>query len=133
MVLVVSSKNPSGNDINCKAGHGIQPTYVLTSGSQCIGISKITTEAECIAAAEYNKKNGIDGNTGYGGPIKKNSPGVSFNPPGCFMLAVENKYRFNSNTKSIAKCSNDAKCICKPKTCTKCLSNTYSEGGTNPT
>ena len=48
-----------GEDFTCKAGYAIQPTYIRTSGSasQCSGISKITTEAECKLAAEYNRKN----------------------------------------------------------------------------
>ena len=36
-----------GEDITCKAGYGMIPTDIRTSGSQCSGISKITTEAEC--------------------------------------------------------------------------------------
>ena len=35
----------SGNNLNCKAGEGIwAPTGIRTSGSQCSGVSKITTE-----------------------------------------------------------------------------------------
>ncbi len=56
-----------GTDVTCKAGEGIPSGRIFTSGSasQCSGISKITTEAECKLAAEYNRKNGIDGNIGY--------------------------------------------------------------------
>ena len=52
-----------------EAGYAIQPTDIRTSGpaSQCSGISKITTEAECKLAAEYNRKNNIDENRGYRG------------------------------------------------------------------
>ena len=42
--------------------------YYIWFPSQCSGISKITTEAECKLAAEYNRKNNIDGNGGYIGP-----------------------------------------------------------------
>ena len=41
--------------------------YISGYASQCSGISKITTEAECKLAAEYNSKNNIDKNRGYGG------------------------------------------------------------------
>ena len=56
-------------DLTCKPGYAIQPTDIRTSGyaSQCSGLSKITTEAECELAAEYNSKNKIDKNVGYGG------------------------------------------------------------------
>ena len=55
-------------DLTCKAGDFLSP-YGFTSGlaSQCSGLSKITTEAECKLAAEYNSKNNIDKNWGYGG------------------------------------------------------------------
>ena len=46
------------------------PTDILTSGSGCSGISKITTEAECKFAQEYNKKNNIDENVGYAGRVR---------------------------------------------------------------
>ena len=32
--------------LKCKAGYGMQPTDIRTSGSQCSGLSKITTAAE---------------------------------------------------------------------------------------
>ena len=60
LVLVVG-----GKDLKCKPGEGIWvPTDIRTSGSQCSGVSKITTEAECKLAAEYNSKNNIDINDG---------------------------------------------------------------------
>ena len=35
----------SGEDLTCTAGEGIwKPTDIRTSGSQCSGLSKITTE-----------------------------------------------------------------------------------------
>ena len=73
----------SGNDLNCKAGEGVPSGKIFTSGdaSQCSGISKITTEAECIAAAEYNRKNNIDKNRGY---FRRTS--VSSRPPGCIYI-----------------------------------------------
>ena len=54
----------SGKDITCEAGEGIPSGRIITSGlaSQCSGLSKITTEAECKEAAEYNRKNNIDEN-----------------------------------------------------------------------
>ena len=50
-----------GEDITCKPGYGTIPTDIRTSGyaSQCSGLSKITTEAECKLAAEYNRKTNI--------------------------------------------------------------------------
>ena len=63
LVLVVG-----GKDFTCEPGYGNEAGKIFTSGyaSQCSGISKITTEAECKAAAEYNRKNSIDKNVGYG-------------------------------------------------------------------
>ena len=54
--------------LKCKAGEHRPPTDIRTSGyaSQCSGVSKITTEAECKLAAEYNSKNNIDKNVGFG-------------------------------------------------------------------
>ena len=117
-------------DLTCKAGEGVAYGKIFTSGpaSQCSGISKITTEAECKLAAEYNSKNNIDTNEGFGGRLS-----YLYNPPGCLYLSGTNKYYWNDNTKSTTKCSNYRKCICKTKTCTKCPINTYSEGGINPT
>ena len=50
-------------DVICKVGEHerwvVGPIDIRTSGSQCSGISKITTEAECEAAAEYNRKTNI--------------------------------------------------------------------------
>ena len=69
----------NGQDVACKVGEFRPPTDIRTSGdaSQCSGLSKITTEAECKLAAEYNSKNNIDKNGGYGGR------GVVGYPPGC--------------------------------------------------
>ena len=113
--------------LTCKAGYGMIGTDIRTSGSQCSGLSKITTEAECKLAAEYNSKNNIDKNVGYGG--RQSETGEA---PGCTHLNT-NKYHFNENTKSEIRCSGGGKCICKPKVCTKCPINTYSAGGINPT
>ena len=48
----------------CKAGYGVPSGAIFTSryASQCSGLSKITTAAECKLAAEYNSKNNIDKN-----------------------------------------------------------------------
>ena len=114
-------------DVTCKAGE--RASSILTSGSasQCSGISKITTEAECELAAEYNRKNNIDKNGGFGGRVS-----VSTVPPGCVYSGV-GSYYWNDNTKAKRQCSNKWKCICKTKTCIKCPINSYSEGGINPT
>jgi hypothetical protein len=124
MILVVN-----GKDLTCKAGEGVPSGKIFTSGlaSQCSGINKITTEAECKLAAEYNSKNNIDNNKGYGG-----TKSWYHNAPGCLDNSGGNYY-WNDKTTSTEQCSYGMKCICKPKTCTKCLSNTYSEGGINPT
>ena len=57
-----------GQDVACKVGEGWlpNPNNIFTSGlaSQCSGVSKITTEADCKLAAEYNSKNNIDKNEG---------------------------------------------------------------------
>ena len=77
-------------DITCQAGYG---QAIFTSGyaSQCSGVSKITTEEECKLAAEYNSKNNIDKNGGYGG--RESS---SYGPPGCI-------YDFGDNNKYCKK------------------------------
>ena len=41
--------------------------YTSGKASQVCGLSKITTDAECELAAEYNSKNNIDENKGYQG------------------------------------------------------------------
>ena len=114
-------------DIMCQAGEGVTNENIFTSGSasQCSGLSKITTEAECKLAAEYNRKNNIDKNAGYG-----DRGSWPHDPPGCFYDSDPhyNKYYWNNYTKSTTQCSNDYKCICKAKTsCTKCPITTYSE------
>ena len=121
----------SEEDLTCKAGYGASSGKIFTSGyaSQCSGVSKITTEAECELAAEYNRKNNIDKNWGYGG--RMSYPTV---PPGCiYNSRGDYKYYWNDNKKSTRKCSTSYKCICKTKTCINCPINTYSEGGINPT
>ena len=75
-----------GEDITCKAGErvtgGIGGIFTSGDASQCSGTSKITTWQECKAQAEYNRKNGIDKNKGFGGRKRLTSL-----PPGCvFML-----------------------------------------------
>ena len=121
----------NSEDLTCKVGEGVYGSgAIFTSGSasQCSGLSKISTEAECKLAAEYNSKNNIDKNKRYGGRWR--SSGV---PPGCFYWSGFDKYLWNTNTKSTRKCSNTYKCICKTKTCIKCPINYYSKGGINPT
>ena len=86
MLLVAADK-----DLTCKAGERVIGSgKIFTSGlaSQCSGLSKITTEAECKLAAEYNSKNNIDKNVGYGGGWS--GSGV---PPGCiYWSGGNNKY-----------------------------------------
>ena len=67
--ILVSYVDCKQDDFTCEPGYGMIPTDIRTSGSasQCSGLSKITTEAECKLAAEYNRKNNIDKNGGYGG------------------------------------------------------------------
>ena len=76
-ISAVNSEDPI-----CKAGEALPSGARFTSGyaSQCSGISKITTEAECKLAAEYNSKNNIDKNEGFGG----RTISVSGAPPGCY-------------------------------------------------
>ncbi len=117
--------------LTCKPGEGVAYGKIFTSGlaSQVCGLSKITTEAECKAAAEHNSKNNIDKNVGYAGRRSWSSV-----PPGCYYdIGYINKYYWNDNTNSTIQCSNGNKCMCKTKTCTECPINTYSEGGINPT
>ncbi len=40
----------NSEDVACKVGEFRPPTDIRTSGSQCSGLSKITTEAECKLA-----------------------------------------------------------------------------------
>jgi hypothetical protein len=140
-----NGKSTGGIDAECacKPGYG-QSIFTSGSASQCSGVSKITTEAECRAAAEYNKKNNIDTNHGYWGRfnrswVGKKRGGWSSPPPGCFFRSesnnkgYNNEYYFNNDTKSTTECSNRYKCICKPKTCTQCPINTYSKGGIKAT
>eukprot|EP00942_MAST-04A_sp_MAST-4A-sp1_P010806 g10806.t1 len=119
----------SGEDVTCKPGYGIG-TFSSGSASQVCGISKITTEAECKLAAEYNRKNNIDKNIGYGG-----RESYSSSPPGCYYWSgsMAIRYKWNDYPTSTTQCSNRDKCICKTKTCIKCPINSYSEGGINPT
>ena len=114
-------------DVTCKAGEGFVPMFTSGLASQCSGLSKITTEAECKLAANYNSKNNIDKNSGFGGRRSGSNT-----PPGCYYNSGYS-YWWNTDTTSTYKCSNSKKCICKTKTCIKCPINTYSEGSTNPT
>jgi hypothetical protein len=117
-----------GMDFTCQAGYGSLLPFTSGDASQCSGVSKITTEAECRAAAEYNSKNNIDKNTRY---VRTS---YTAQPPGCTHLLSTGVYTFYiSSHPSTYQCSDRARCICKPKTCIKCPINTYSEGGINPT
>ena len=122
------SVSTSLEDLTCEPGE--YPPYGFTSGSasQCSGLSKITTAEECILAAAYNRRNNIDKNGGFGGRWS-----LSGAPPGCIYISENHKYYWNDFPTSTGECSDNLKCICKPKTCTKCPRHTYSEGGTNPT
>ena len=77
---------------------------------------QITTEAECEAAAEYNRKNNIDKNGGYGGRMSYKGF-----PPGCVYFPTgSNTYIFGMtwiHNQSDSQCSNKRKCICKRKAC----------------
>ena len=42
--------------LKCEPDYGAT-NNIRTSGSQCSGLSKITTEEECKLAAEYNRMN----------------------------------------------------------------------------
>jgi hypothetical protein len=107
------------------------------------GISKITTEAECKAAAKFNRENHIDRVNGYLGPENFGYgygayPDLSRQPRGC--IKVNGHYTFNGvatkvETNINRKCSKygDGACICKPNTCITCPINTFSEGGIYPT
>jgi hypothetical protein len=116
----------SGKDLTCKAGEGVFDYTVYASGSQCTGLSKITTAEECKLAAEYNRKNNIDNNNIkiFG---KWNNHQI---PTGCIYNSYTNSYRFNGATGT-TKCSDTYKCVCKKKRISKCLRHTYSEGGIN--
>ena len=94
MLFVAADK-----DLTCKAGEAVASGEIFTSGlaSQCSGISKITTEAECKLAAEYNSKNNIDKNDGYGGRDY-----YSGFPPGCFYFS----YKINKYIWIINNCKN---------------------------
>ena len=78
--------------LKCKAGEGIAPMFTSGLASQCSGLSKITTEAECNATAEYNRKNNIDKNWGYLAQTRE-----SYFPYGCFYY--HNNYYWNYHTK----------------------------------
>ena len=69
-----------GEDITCQPGEGNEAGKIFTSGlaSQCSGLSKITTEAECKLAAEYNRKNNIDKNGGFGGRVSSAPTGSQY-------------------------------------------------------
>ena len=87
MILVVN-----GKDLTCEAGYGVPSGKIFTSGSasQCSGLSKITTEAECKLAAEYNSKNNIDKNGGFGGRFS------AWAPPGCYYYGYKYYLQYRS-------------------------------------
>ena len=89
-------------DLTCKVGYGMIPTDIRTSGlaSQCSGVSKITTPAECKAAAEYNRKNNIDYNYGCGGGRCLRNLDSS-DPYGCLLDNYQERYYFYPNKKKI--------------------------------
>ena len=98
----------------CTAGEGMHTIggAIFTSGdaSQCSGLSKITTAEECELAAEYNRRNNIDKNGGYGSRMIERS---TIEPSGCLYESISssNKYVWNAFTKSTKKCSKYRKCI----------------------
>jgi hypothetical protein len=112
-ILEIWIRSPGGNGAATGPKITANPTRgaIFSSGtaSQCSGNTKITTEAECKAAAEYNSKNNIDQNKGYGGRGSWSS-----DPPGCELTASNNKYWFNDYPTSTTKCSDKFKCICNP-------------------
>ena len=50
------------NDVKCKSGEGYESRPDIRSDGRCM--SYIKTNADCINAAENNRKNGIDHNKG---------------------------------------------------------------------
>jgi hypothetical protein len=117
----------NGKDLTCKVGEVVGRMVTSGKALQVCGLSIITTEAECKAAAEYNRKNNIDKNEGYGGKI-------SGCERGCIYYSVNNKYHFNDyKINRLTECTIGVACICKANVCTACPINTYSEGGINPT
>ncbi len=127
--VVYEWRHGSDRDVTCKAGEGIfggYPINLRTSGAQCSGIYKITTEEECKAAAIYT-------GTRYEPNFASDKKRVS----GChYHFHPEDRYKvyvWNPFLKSTIPCSDDVKCVCKTKICTKCPPNTYSEGGTSST
>lgn len=119
-ITAVNSEDPI-----CNAGEFA--TSILSSGDPskvCGDNNKITTVAECIAAADYNYNNKIDKNNK--GWNSEDIVSVTFTPPGCYH-AISGWYFFNTDTTSTIQCCNNFKCICKTKTCTKCPSGTYQD------
>jgi len=114
-----------GQGFSCGKGEGMPPTDIRTSFPVCSGISKITTAAECQLAAEYNSKNNIDKNGGYGYRVSA-PPGSGF-PPGCVYNSGDNKYYFNDDTNSTDSCNSAIACICKTKPCIDCPSGSYQD------
>eukprot|EP00942_MAST-04A_sp_MAST-4A-sp1_P003513 g3513.t1 len=120
--------------LTCKAGEHRPPTDIRTSGyaSQCSGLSKITTEAECKLAAEYNSKNNIDENVGYQGvgsgadatctPCPKDTPTTNLKTGQSKCISVPT-IKCDPGQEFI----NDG--ITTKKECTQCKINTYSVGG----
>jgi len=120
-----------GQGSNCNPGESVwrYDTFKSGSASQCSGIYKITTMAECRKAAEYNSKNDIDKSGGF---YSVGGYSLYDTPPGCYY--DHENYLWNSNIDSTKKCSFYEICICKPKTCTKCPSGRYQDetGSTGP-
>ncbi len=117
----------NSEDPICKVGEGVYASGAIItygSASKCSGWDKITTEAECKLAAEYNSKNNIDKNKGYGG--RWTGPGRWSWPPGCIYMSGD-KYYWIEYTKSTGKCSTSLRCICNTKTCINCPPGTYQD------
>lgn len=100
-------------DVTCKGGETYAYGDIRSSGT-CGTNNKITTEEECKAAQEYNSKNNVDNNKGFGRRMSWTNY-----PPGCIMMEGS-KYYWNDYHQSSRHCSNGPKCICKTKTCIKC-------------
>ena len=91
----------------------------------------IISSTDCIAVAKLfsSGKSPQDMNTGYSNHIEH----TNSYPGGCYRCkrGADSRYCFNKNFLSEMACSEEHKCLCKPKAmCTKCPPNTYSAGGT---
>ncbi len=96
------------------------PTDIRTSGPTCNGHNRITTEEECRAAMLYNKPT-TNQHLTFGGK----SYGLGY-PPGCFLSTYNNKYWFNTHSKSSKNCSDKHNCVCKTGECIKCKNGYYA-------